>query len=325
MFQKLYAITWTTFLETVRQPIYSVLMWIAALWIAVFGPSLSAFTLEAGKDVKVLQDVGMATLMLFGLLVSVFSATHVITREIETRSILTVISKPVPRPLFLVGKFLGVTGAVFVAYYFLCLVIFMSVRHGVMETASDKFDQPVIALGLLAVGISLVVALFCNYFYGWHFTATLTAWVVPLGTAALCTALFFDKSWKPQDPTKDFGNLQLVYAVTIVFFAVMILTAFAVALATRFNQVLTLVLCAAVFMIGLLSDYYLGTRVADARVYEALYALAPKMQFFWVGDALTQELMIQFEHVRNVAMHGAIYTLAVLSLGVALFQTREVS
>lgn len=325
MFNKLYAITWTTFLETVRQPIYSILMWIAAIWIAVFGPSLSAFTLESGKDVKVLQDVGMATLMLFGLLVSVFSATHVITREIETRSILTVVSKPVPRPLFLIGKFLGVSGAVFVAYYFLCLVIFMCVRHGVMETVSDKYDQPVIILGLLAIAISLIVALFCNYFYGWNFNATLTAWVVPLGTAALIVALFFDKTWKSQDPTKDFGNLQLLYAVSLIYVAVLILTAFAVALATRFNQVLTLVLCAAVFMIGLLSDYYLGTRVHDAKIFEVLYAMAPKMQFFWVGDALTQELSIQIDHVRNVAMHGAIYTLAVLCMGIAMFQTRELS
>ncbi|MBL8877795.1 MAG: hypothetical protein JNG88_01645 [Phycisphaerales bacterium] len=325
MLNKLYAITWTTFFETVRQPVYSILMWTAAFWIAVFGPSLSAFTLESGKDVKVLQDVGMATLMLFGLLVSVFSATHVITREIETRSILTVVSKPVPRPLFLVGKFLGVTGAVFVAYYFLCLVIFMSVRHGVMEMAADKLDQPVIVLGLLAIGISLVTALFCNYFYGWHFTATLTACVVPLGTLALIVALFFDKTWKPQEWSKDFGNLQLIYAVSLIYVAVMILTAFAVTLATRFNQVLTLVLCAAVFMVGLLSDHYLGTRVNDAPIFNALYAMAPKMQFFWVGDALTQELVIQFDHVKNVAIHGVVYTLAVLSLGVAMFQTREVS
>lgn len=325
MFNKLYAITWTTFFETVRLPVYSILMWTAAFWIAVFGPTLSSFTLESGKDVKVLQDVGMATLMLFGLLVSVFSATHVITREIETRSILTVVSKPVPRPLFLVGKFLGVTGAVLIAYYFLCLVIFMSVRHGVMEMASDKIDQPVVVLGLMAIGLSLLVSLFCNYFYGWHFSATLTACVVPLGTIALIVALCFDKTWKPQEWTKDFGNLQLVYAVSLVYVAVMILTAFAVALATRFNQVLTLVICAAVFMIGLLSDHYLGTRVHDAPIFNVLYAMAPKMQFFWVGDALTQELVIQFDHVRTVALHGVIYTLAVLSLGVAMFQTREVS
>ena len=246
--KKLYAVSANTFLETIRQPIFGILMWVAAFWMAVFGPTLSAFTLESGGDTKMLIDNCLATLLLYGLLASVFSATGVITREIESFTVLTVVSKPVSRPVFFLGKYIGVAGALLIAYYFLALVFVLTVRHGVMERASDKWDQPVLVLGSAAVLISLIAALFCNYVYNWHFSATLLAWIVPLATLATAVILFYDKEWNPQSPLTFFGYkesippVSLLFAVTLVFLAVMILTAFAVALSTRFSQVVTLIL-----------------------------------------------------------------------------------
>jgi ABC-type transport system involved in multi-copper enzyme maturation permease subunit len=323
MIRKLFAIIANTFVETIRQPIFGVLMW-AAAGLLILNPSIAAYSLESGKDNKIMQDVGLSALLLYGLLVSVFSATGVITREIESYTVLTVVSKPVSRPLFIFGKYLGVAAAILVGYYFLCLVFFMTVRHGVMETATDKYDQPVLLLSTLAILISLVAATFGNYVYGWHFSTALTAWVVPLGTVALLAVLFLGPQWQPQSPATDFGDLQIAYAVALIFLAVLILTAFAVALSTRFSQVLTLLLCVGVFVLGLLSDYYLGRFVDEGPLYRVLYAILPNFQFFWVGDALTQEMIIPGAQVARVAAYTGLYALAVLSLGVALFQTREV-
>jgi len=325
MFLKLLAIARNTFIETVRQPVYGVLLWVAA-GLLMISPALAAFSLQAGDDIKVHKDVGLATLLAYGLLAAVFSATGVITREIEDHTVLTVVSKPVSRPLFLIGKYLGVSAAILVGYYFLCLVLLMTIRHGVMETAADKFDLPVLIFSGLAVGLSLIAATFGNYVYGWHFSTALTAWVVPLGTVAVGSVLFVAKDWTIQSPTKDFGDLQIVYALAMTFCGILILTAFAVALATRFSQVLTLMLCAGVYVLGLLSDYYLGRPAAEGKawVYKVLYAGAPNFQFFWAGDALTQGNLIAPGHVAQVAAYAALYSAAVLGLGVALFQTREV-
>jgi hypothetical protein len=325
MSAKLFAITRNTFAETIRQPVFSVLMWVAAGLLAI-SPSLAAFSLESGGDVKIVKDVGLATLLLYGLLASVFSATGVISREIESHTVLTVVSKPISRPIFLLGKYLGVCGAVLVGYYFLCLVLLMSVRHGVLETASDKPDQPVLVFSGLALLISLIAATFGNYVYGWHFPSTLTAWVVPLGTLALLGVLFVSAKWELQSPGTDFGDLQMVYAVTMTFCGVLILTALAVTLATRFNQVLTLVLCIGVYILGLLSDHYLGrpAEAGSAWFYTLLYAAVPNFQFFWAGDALTQQRIIPATQVAQVAAYSGLYSLGILGLGVALFETREV-
>lgn len=331
MGNKFFAIAANTFLETIRQPIYGILMWTAAVWIAVFGPTLSAFTLEAGGDTKMLVDNCLATLLLYGLLASVFSATSVITREIESYTVLTIVSKPVSRPTFFLAKYVGVAGAMLLAYYFLSLVVVMAVRHGVMERASDKFDQPVLTLGITAVAVSLMAAVFCNYIYGHNFWTTLTAWVVPLGTLAVAMTLFFDKQWNPQSPLTFFGYKEsiapagLYAAILLIFMAVMILTAFAIALSTRFSQVTTLILCSGIFLLGLLSDYYFGSpQGQDSLLGRILYHVLPNFQFFWLGDALTQQLGVRAAHVARVTGYALLYTLAILSLGVALFQTREV-
>ncbi len=325
MFGKLIAIARTTFIETIRQPIFGVLMWVAA-GLLIFNPSLAAFSLESEGDNKILLDVGLATLLLYGLLASAFSATNVITREIESFTVMTVVSKPVSRPLFLVGKYLGVCAAVLVGYYLLTLVFFMTIRHGVMMTAADHLDQPVILFSSLAILISLIAAGFGNYIYGWHFPTALTAWVVPAGTIALILVLLISKDWQFQSPTTDFGDMQAVYATAMTFCGVLILAAFAVALATRFNQALTLLLCATVYLVGLLSDYYIGRPAAEgaAWIFTVLYAIVPNFQFFWAGDALTQEQIIPLSQVAQVAAYATLYSLGVLGVGVALFETREV-
>lgn len=325
MLSKLLAIAVNTFIETIRQPIYSVLLWAGAGLMAL-SPALAAFTLEAGNDIKVMKDVGLATLLLYGLLAGIFSATTVITREIESFTVLTVVSKPVSRPLFFFGKYLGVVAALLLGFFFLCLVLFMTARHGTMETVTDKYDGPVWVFGLTALGVSLIVAAFGNYVYGWHFTSTLVLWVVPLGALALALVLFISPKWQFQPPDTNFGDLQLPYAVLGVFFAVMILAAFAVALATRFSQVVTLVFCVGIFFLGLLSDYWFGraAQSADNWLYALVATVLPNFQFFWFGDAITQELMIPGAQLARVAGYTLVYTLAVLSLGVALFQTREV-
>src|SRR5262249_33619445 len=115
-----------------------------------------------------------------------------------------------------------------------------------------------------------------------------------------------------------------IYALLMNFFGVMILTAFAVTLSTRFSLVLSLILCFLIYLLGSLSDYLFGGHVSEGMHYQVLYDVVPNFQFFWVGDALTQNVIVPRDQVLHVAAYAGIYTLAILSLGVAMFQTREV-
>ncbi len=108
MFQRFLTLASNTFVETIRQPIYGVILFVTAAML-ILNVSLAGFTLD--DDDKLLLDLGLSTLMLSGLFLSAFSAAGVLSREIENKTVLTVISKPVSRPLFILGKFAGLIAA----------------------------------------------------------------------------------------------------------------------------------------------------------------------------------------------------------------------
>jgi ABC-type transport system involved in multi-copper enzyme maturation permease subunit len=118
---KLFAIAKNTFKESVRQPIFWLLV-LASAGLVVITRMLPLFTFE--EDVKMVKDIGLATLTLCGLLVGLFASSVVITEEIERLTVMTVLSKPVSRVQFVLGKFLGVILAALVAMVIVGLVFF---------------------------------------------------------------------------------------------------------------------------------------------------------------------------------------------------------
>ncbi|MFO0083828.1 MAG: ABC transporter permease, partial [Phycisphaerales bacterium] len=114
MISLLLPIARTTFLESLRQPIYFVLLMLSALgllistWTSGFSMGYTEQS-EVSGDNKMLLEVGMATVFLVGTLIAGFVSTSAISREIENKTVLTIISKPVPRWVLIVGKFIGIT------------------------------------------------------------------------------------------------------------------------------------------------------------------------------------------------------------------------
>lgn len=117
---KAFSIASNTFREGVRQPFY-LLVLVFVLVMIVLHFWLPFFTLGAG-DLLMYKDVCLGY-MLFGLLVmALLLASKVVDEEIESRTMLTLMSKPVRRWELIVGKFAGVLGAVTLA-----LIVFAAV------------------------------------------------------------------------------------------------------------------------------------------------------------------------------------------------------
>lgn len=251
-----------TFVESVRQPIYFLLIVICGLlqvfntWGTNFSMGYSS-TAEVSSDNKLLLDIGLATVFVCGTLLAAFVATAVLSREIENKTVLTVVSKPVARPVVVLGKYLGAAGAMLVATLTMLLFLQMAIRHGVMTTTADDLDLPVILFSLLAVGIAFAVATWCNFFYGWVFPQTAALLLLPLMAAAWVAVLLINKQWHIQDLHTDFKP-QITLASLCVLMALLVLTAVATAASARLGQVMTIVVCAGVFVFGLLSNAMLG-------------------------------------------------------------------
>lgn len=103
-----------TFIEAVSQPIYSLLLGVGAA-ILVICMFLPFFTLTAGDDVVMYKVLGLDIIGLLTLIVTLFATSKAIHEEIEDRTMLTLMSKPVSRMEVLLGKYLGLIGSALLA------------------------------------------------------------------------------------------------------------------------------------------------------------------------------------------------------------------
>lgn len=324
MFQRIYTVALNTFVETMRQPLYGVIL-LATTILLVLNVSLAGFTLD--DDDKLLYDLGLSTLLLSGLFLAAFSAAGVLSREIENKTVLTVISKPVSRPVFILGKFAGLLGALLVAYYLSTLVFILSIRHGVMENTTDPWDAPVLTLGLGSVFIAFVVGAARNYFRGSDFSTTVIAVLVPLLTVAVGLVGIFDEHWERIPFASNFVGGQIVIAAYLVMLAVMITAAVALAASTRFGQLMTLTICVVVLGVGIIADHAFGQHAESSLAAAIAYRCVPNIGPFWIIDGLqagTVQTAVGPAYVVYVTGYAALLTTGILALAVFAFQKREV-
>ncbi|MBW8002473.1 MAG: ABC transporter permease subunit [Planctomycetes bacterium] len=317
---KLLTIAKNTFTETLRQPIYSVII-VAALFLFFISPSLTMYTMS--DDSKLLREIGLSTLFLTSLFIAIFSASGAVGEEIENKTIVTVLSKPVSRPIFIIAKFLGVSGAVILAHYICTIALLMSIRHGVLETVNDTHDWTVLGSAGVVIGLSFLLSAFLNFTYGWKFSSTAIITGSILATFALVFLCFIDRTWH-FNPEYNGINTFDVYAAVLLLLAAILIVAIAVALSTRFNIVVTLSACIGIFLLGLVNDYVFGRLAAEHWWGNIGRYLIPNLQVFWISDAIYEANEVPLKYILISASYAICYTVGILSLAVALFQRRQV-
>jgi len=323
----LFAISRNAFVETIRQPIYVVLI-LVTFGVLVLDLPLSGWTMGTGmgdyhaSDQQIMINLGLSTLLVSGLFIAAFSAAGVLSREIEDKTILTVVSKPVGRPLVVVGKFLGVAAALIVAYYLCSLVFLMTVRHKVMPAAYDPYDVPVIVLGITALALTILASLFSNYFFGWQFASVSVCFGLVFFTLSMTLIAFIGKEWKVVPFGQDISP-DVLMAMLLMLFGVLVLAAVAVAASTRLGQVMTLLVCCGFFFVGSMSHYLFGRFAEHNFAAKLAYWALPNLTFFYALDALSQGRSIPAGYVGLAGAYALGYVLAILAVGVVLFQRRE--
>ncbi|MGH9749436.1 MAG: ABC transporter permease [Candidatus Polarisedimenticolia bacterium] len=120
------AIALNTFREAIRHRILYLLLAFAVAMIS-FSHFLSLLTV--GSEEKIIKDFGLASIDVFGVLTAVFIGVGLVSREIERRTVYTLLAKPIHRYEFVLGKFAGlaltllVNTAVMAAWFFLILAV----------------------------------------------------------------------------------------------------------------------------------------------------------------------------------------------------------
>lgn len=102
--RRILSIARNTFREAVRDRVlYNLVLFVLLLTVA----AMLVGELSGGHERKIIVDLGLSAMLLFGVFIAIFVGVGLVYKEIERRTIYAIFAKPVGRGEFLVGKYLG--------------------------------------------------------------------------------------------------------------------------------------------------------------------------------------------------------------------------
>jgi ABC-type transport system involved in multi-copper enzyme maturation permease subunit len=163
--QRIGLVAWHVFKESVRD---RVLYGIGAFALLLVAATLVLGQITAGQDVKIVKDLGLATIELAGALMTVFIGVGLVSREIDRRSILSLLAKPLPRWEFIVGKYFGLVLTIVVNVALMTTALYLMLAWMAWtapEQARLGWDAPVLdprlllAVLLISAELALLTAI----------------------------------------------------------------------------------------------------------------------------------------------------------------------
>lgn len=147
----LYSIALNTFSESIRNKILFTIFGFAAAIIIL---SISFGEWSVFARVQVMEDFGLATMSIAGLMLAVFIGVGLLGREIESKTAYAILVKPIPRFLFVLGKYFGLCATLLLTFS-LMAIVFCATIAGLGGGLSGGV---IVAIALIGVEMMIIVA-----------------------------------------------------------------------------------------------------------------------------------------------------------------------
>lgn len=299
------AVAQAAFREGIRQPMFWLLSCLAFLAL-VISPFVPYFTF--GEDLIMVKELGYDTIMLAAVIFGTLAASMFVSEEIEGRTAVTLMSKPVSRRQFLMGKFVGILLACFLMSSLLFCVFQGILLYKHWLDRMDPVSNP-----------------------EW-----MRDFLTQINLGSETKDILYGASFWVQHTMETFPGLILSFC------QVMVLVSISVSLATRIPMVVNLSSVLVIYFLAHLTPVLvsIGEKAKatdpDSVVSRLLGFMAgvfdtflPGLEFFRVSAALmgdTQPDFIPFVfYVLSVAFYGLIYTAVALLFGLILFEDRDLA
>jgi hypothetical protein len=304
------AVALSAFREAMRQTTFWLLAigGFALIWLSVVVPY---FTF--GDDYKMMKQLAFDIIMLTAVLFCVLAASISINEEIEGRTAITLMSKPVTRRQFLIGKYLGLLAAGWAMTLFLGWWLNWAL---LVQPTMNKLDEVVDTMPLELS--ARLTPLFQRPFP-----------VAEAQALAAGAALWFADTFA------------FTLGLALGFGQVMVLLGIAAALATRLPFVANIMICLVVFLLGRLAPVLVAVtdqlRTPGAPstgdlvgfVARLIDTILPALEFFNMGPVIIRENPVPVAdfavYVASVLVYAVIYSVIALLIGLILFEDRDLA
>jgi len=310
MIVRVSAIAFNTYREAVRARL---LLGVFALGLATCGYSLIVGTLSLHNERRVIADVGAASFSFYGVLVAIVLGSTSLYRELEHKTVFPILSRPIRRWEYLLGKYLGtvLTVAVFLAVQASTLFALLALEAG----------QPPWKVGALtAAMLGMLAALLVR--------ARLTRVFVVIPWALVLVVA----SWILAAPALEERRL-VTAAAALAVCEVSIVTAIAMLFSSFSSPFLTATFTAMIFVIGRSADtmahlpkkqFGAGASVVGrvlARVFPNLHTYVPPRALL-LGQAAEEPV---WRYVATAGLQAISYATALLVVAALAFRKRDFS
>lgn len=280
-----------TFKEAIRQPLFLLLLalCVVSLLVNTFLPFFSL-----GEDVKMLKDSGLATLLICGLLLAVWTASTSIADEIEGKTAMTLLSKPITRRQFVVGKYLGIMQSVLlllaVSGAFLLVFVYFKVGYDAKESGKE-----------------------------------VPTWYVMQAIEGTTREV----PWF--EPQRLAETVQVVPGLVLTFFEIAVLGAISVAISTRLPLVVNMTTCFAIFVVAHLTPVLVladgsGSGIEIVRFVGQLVAtVLPGLEHFKMEGAVATGQLVPPIYLGYSALYCVAFSTAAILLAFILFEDRDLA
>jgi ABC-type transport system involved in multi-copper enzyme maturation permease subunit len=153
------AIALNVFRESVRDKVFYNLVLFAVLLI---GASYLIGQLTAGQDVKIIKDLGLSATSLFGVFIAIFIGIGLVSKEVERRSVYSLLSKPIHRSQMIAGKYAGLTLTLVVNVTIMAAAIYAVLGYvswGTSKIVQQAWDAPAIDPAMLKAILLILIEL----------------------------------------------------------------------------------------------------------------------------------------------------------------------
>jgi Cu-processing system permease protein len=305
---KITAVAINTFREAVRDRVLYGLVGVA---LFVLFLTLALAELSLHQERRIVLDIGLASISLFSVVVSVFLGSSLLYKEMERKTLYVVLPKPIERYQFLVGKYLGIS---------LTAVVFIAIMGAVQLWVTAV--QAGVSRGLTAsafVGLPVLLLLFV-----WR-ARDRTAVIIPWSVIALITsALIAGKADVPLFP--------ILASLALIVGEVLVVTAVAVLFSSFSTPFLTALFTVGVWLAGRSADTMatMKSKVLSEQIKEALKLVAQVVPNFnlFVPGRFTFETQIDatagpLSYMATSLGYAVLYSAVLLTIAAILFRRRD--